>query len=198
VARPTDSNSSFPARVTTPGQEADRRTRRRYYATSIDLCNDHRRELVAPPSFELESLPKPKEIHAVPNEYVARDRRGRFQSLPTTTKRVQMAHNGDEEVELQKSNILLLGPTGCGKTLLARHWPGSSTSVCDRRRHRADRGRYVAGCREHPPEADPGRRLRRQEGRADHPSTRSTRLPARRTIPRSRATSPARASSRRS
>ena len=35
-------------------------------------------------------------------------------------KRVQMAHDGDEEVELQKSNILLLGPTGCGKTLLAQ------------------------------------------------------------------------------
>jgi ATP-dependent Clp protease ATP-binding subunit ClpX len=36
-------------------------------------------------------------------------------------KRVQMAQNrGDEEIELQKSNILLLGPTGCGKTLLAQ------------------------------------------------------------------------------
>ena len=36
-------------------------------------------------------------------------------------KRVQMASNGDDaEVELQKSNILLLGPTGCGKTLLAQ------------------------------------------------------------------------------
>jgi ATP-dependent Clp protease ATP-binding subunit ClpX len=36
-------------------------------------------------------------------------------------KRVQMSSNGDEaEVELQKSNILLLGPTGCGKTLLAQ------------------------------------------------------------------------------
>src|SRR5262249_19688192 len=35
-------------------------------------------------------------------------------------KRVQMAQNGDQEVELQKSNILLLGPTGCGKTLLAQ------------------------------------------------------------------------------
>jgi len=35
-------------------------------------------------------------------------------------KRVQMAQSEDPEVELQKSNILLLGPTGCGKTLLAQ------------------------------------------------------------------------------
>ena len=35
-------------------------------------------------------------------------------------KRVQMAGQSDSEVELQKSNILLLGPTGCGKTLLAQ------------------------------------------------------------------------------
>src|SRR5919197_465853 len=61
----------------------------------IDLCNEIiDEELAAPPSFELESLPKPKEIHAVLNE--------------------------DVGVELQKSNILLLGPTGCGKTLLAQ------------------------------------------------------------------------------
>jgi ATP-dependent protease Clp ATPase subunit len=33
-----------------------------------------------------------------------------------------------DEVELAKSNILLLGPTGCGKTLLARRWRGCSTS----------------------------------------------------------------------
>src|ERR687888_337343 len=35
-------------------------------------------------------------------------------------KRVQMMQSENEEIELQKSNILLLGPTGCGKTLLAQ------------------------------------------------------------------------------
>jgi len=35
-------------------------------------------------------------------------------------KRVQMMASDDTEIELQKSNILLLGPTGCGKTLLAQ------------------------------------------------------------------------------
>src|SRR5665213_2894998 len=35
-------------------------------------------------------------------------------------KRVQIMMSGDSDIELQKSNILLLGPTGCGKTLLAQ------------------------------------------------------------------------------
>jgi ATP-dependent Clp protease ATP-binding subunit ClpX len=90
----------------------------------IDLCNEIiDEELAAPPSFELESLPKPKEIHAVLNEYVVGQetaKRALSVAVYNHYKRVQMAQNGDEEVELQKSNILLLGPTGCGKTLLAQ------------------------------------------------------------------------------
>ena len=90
----------------------------------IDLCNEIiDEELTAPPSFELESLPKPKQIHAVLNEYVVGQetaKRALSVAVYNHYKRVQMAQNGDEEVELQKSNILLLGPTGCGKTLLAQ------------------------------------------------------------------------------
>ncbi|HEX8689843.1 MAG TPA: ATP-dependent Clp protease ATP-binding subunit ClpX [Solirubrobacterales bacterium] len=91
----------------------------------IDLCNEIiDEELTAPPSFELESLPKPKEIHSVLNEYVVgQDAAKRALSVAVYNhyKRVQMASQGDDpEVELQKSNILLLGPTGCGKTLLAQ------------------------------------------------------------------------------
>ena len=77
----------------------------------------------------------------------------------------------EDDVELQKSNILLLGPTGCGKTLPradARADP--QRPVRDRRRDRADGGRLRRrGRREHPAQADPGRRLRHQEGRdRDH------------------------------
>jgi ATP-dependent Clp protease ATP-binding subunit ClpX len=90
----------------------------------IDLCNEIiDEELAAPPSFELESLPKPKEIHAVLNEYVVGQetaKRALSVAVYNHYKRVQMSQNGDDEVELQKSNILLLGPTGCGKTLLAQ------------------------------------------------------------------------------
>jgi ATP-dependent Clp protease ATP-binding subunit ClpX len=90
----------------------------------IDLCNEIiDEELTAPPSFDVEHLPRPREIYDVLNEYVV----GQEQSKRTLSvavynhyKRVQMLHSGDQEIELQKSNILLLGPTGCGKTLLAQ------------------------------------------------------------------------------
>ncbi len=93
----------------------------------IDLCNEIiDEELTAPPSFELENLPKPKEICEVLNEYVVgQDGAKRALSVAVYNhyKRVQMSSNdqeGDGAIELQKSNILLLGPTGCGKTLLAQ------------------------------------------------------------------------------
>src|SRR5215207_3364148 len=91
----------------------------------IDLCNEIiDEELTAPPTFELENLPKPREIYDVLNEYVV-GQEGAKRALSVAVynhyKRVQMSSNGDEsEIELQKSNILLLGPTGCGKTLLAQ------------------------------------------------------------------------------
>jgi ATP-dependent Clp protease ATP-binding subunit ClpX len=90
----------------------------------IDLCNEIiDEELTTPPSFELENLPKPREIYGVLNEYVV-GQEGAKRALSVAVynhyKRVQMAQGTDDEIELQKSNILLLGPTGCGKTLLAQ------------------------------------------------------------------------------
>jgi ATP-dependent Clp protease ATP-binding subunit ClpX len=90
----------------------------------IDLCNEIiDEELTAPPSFDIENLPKPREICDVLDEYVV----GQEESKRTLSvavynhyKRVQMMQSDDSDIELQKSNILLLGPTGCGKTLLAQ------------------------------------------------------------------------------
>ncbi len=90
----------------------------------IDLCNEIiDEELTAPPTFDIDNLPKPKEIYSVLNEYVV----GQEQAKRTLSvavynhyKRVQMMQSDDADIELQKSNILLLGPTGCGKTLLAQ------------------------------------------------------------------------------
>jgi ATP-dependent Clp protease ATP-binding subunit ClpX len=90
----------------------------------IDLCNEIiDEELTAPPSFDIENLPKPREIYDVLNEYVV----GQEQAKRTLSvavynhyKRVQMMSSDENDIELQKSNILLLGPTGCGKTLLAQ------------------------------------------------------------------------------
>jgi ATP-dependent Clp protease ATP-binding subunit ClpX len=90
----------------------------------IDLCNEIiDEELTAPPTFDIENLPKPREIYDVLNEYVV----GQEQAKRTLSvavynhyKRVQMMQSDENDIELQKSNILLLGPTGCGKTLLAQ------------------------------------------------------------------------------
>jgi ATP-dependent protease Clp ATPase subunit len=90
----------------------------------IDLCNEIiDEELSAPPTFDLENLPKPREIYDVLDEYVVgQDPSKRTLSVAVYNhyKRVQMMMSGDSDIELQKSNILLLGPTGCGKTLLAQ------------------------------------------------------------------------------
>jgi ATP-dependent Clp protease ATP-binding subunit ClpX len=91
----------------------------------IDLCNEIiDEELTSPSSFELENLPKPREIHSVLEEYVVGQepaKRTLAVAVYNHYKRVQMMQSEEQqELELQKSNILLLGPTGCGKTLLAQ------------------------------------------------------------------------------
>src|SRR5580765_2424595 len=89
----------------------------------IDLCNEIiDEELTAPASLDLENLPRPKDIYAVLNDYVVSQeeaKRTLAVAVYNHYKRVQMGSE-EADVELQKSNILLLGPTGCGKTLLAQ------------------------------------------------------------------------------
>jgi ATP-dependent Clp protease ATP-binding subunit ClpX len=89
----------------------------------IDLCNEIiDEELTAPSQLDLENLPRPRDIYAVLNDYVVSQeeaKRTLAVAVYNHYKRVQMGTE-ENEVELQKSNILLLGPTGCGKTLLAQ------------------------------------------------------------------------------
>ncbi len=90
----------------------------------IDLCNEIiDEELAAPATLDLESLPKPRDIYDILNDYVVGQEEAK-RSLSVAVynhyKRVQAVASGEADVELQKSNILLLGPTGCGKTLLAQ------------------------------------------------------------------------------
>ncbi|HEY2354511.1 MAG TPA: ATP-dependent Clp protease ATP-binding subunit ClpX [Gaiellaceae bacterium] len=89
----------------------------------IDLCNEIiDEELTTPTTLDLDNLPRPMDIYEVLNDYVvSQEEAKRTLSVAVYNhyKRVQMGQD-DHEVELQKSNILLLGPTGCGKTLLAQ------------------------------------------------------------------------------
>jgi ATP-dependent Clp protease ATP-binding subunit ClpX len=90
----------------------------------IDLCNEIiEEELAETPELKLEDLPKPKEIYDFLNDYiVGQEQAKKVLSVAVYNhyKRIQVGSTGDSEVELAKSNIILLGPTGCGKTLLAQ------------------------------------------------------------------------------
>jgi ATP-dependent Clp protease ATP-binding subunit ClpX len=91
----------------------------------IDLCNEIIvEELSDANTLGLKELPKPQEICEFLNQYViGQDRAKKSLSVAVYNhyKRIQNSDGKNEDsVELAKSNILLLGPTGCGKTLLAQ------------------------------------------------------------------------------
>lgn len=90
----------------------------------IDLCNEIiDEELGDEIDIKLEELPRPKEIYQILNEYVVGQELAK-KTLSVAVynhyKRVQVGEQKNNDIDLQKSNILLLGPTGCGKTLLAQ------------------------------------------------------------------------------
>jgi ATP-dependent Clp protease ATP-binding subunit ClpX len=95
----------------------------------IDLCNEIiEEELSEGNEVGLEELPKPREIFDFLNSYVIGQENAK-KSLAVAVynhyKRVQAGvatgrHTKDEAVEIAKSNILVIGPTGCGKTYLAQ------------------------------------------------------------------------------
>jgi ATP-dependent Clp protease ATP-binding subunit ClpX len=87
----------------------------------IDLCNEIiEEELTESSDVKFDELPKPKEIYEFLDGYVIGQDNAKKTLSVAVYKRVQAGASDKDPVELQKSNIMLLGPTGCGKTLLAQ------------------------------------------------------------------------------
>ncbi len=100
----------------------------------IKVCNDiiFDRRKKEGSSFDLKNVPSPKEIKTFLDEYIiGQDRAKKILSVAVynhykriksnTSDKINKKNNKkQEEIELEKSNILLIGPTGCGKTLLAK------------------------------------------------------------------------------
>ncbi len=92
----------------------------------VDLCHNivrqNRRRISGPP-LSLKEMPKPKEIKQYLDQYViSQEHAKKYLSVAVHNhyKRLLHADSNDSDVEIDKSNVLLIGPTGTGKTLLAR------------------------------------------------------------------------------
>ncbi|MDQ6995649.1 MAG: ATP-dependent Clp protease ATP-binding subunit ClpX [Mariprofundaceae bacterium] len=91
----------------------------------IELCNDIMLEELSEANDSREdkstSLPKPAEIKSFLDDYViGQDSAKRMLAVAVYNHYKRIQHNKKNDVEISKSNVLLLGPTGCGKTLLAQ------------------------------------------------------------------------------
>ena len=90
----------------------------------VELCGEIMDDEVAQGVPSLDEIPKPKEIVDVLNDYVIGQdyaKRALAVAVYNHYKRISVPENAQkkDDVELQKSNIVMLGPTGCGKTMLA-------------------------------------------------------------------------------
>ena len=89
----------------------------------IELCNDIiAEEFEKEEAAKLSSVPKPTEIrHAIDDYVIGQERAKKILSVAVYNHYKRIESRAEmEDVEIQKSNILLIGPTGCGKTLLAQ------------------------------------------------------------------------------
>ena len=90
----------------------------------IELCNEIiEEEFSDEVEIELKDVPKPKDIRAILDQYVIGQddaKKSLAVAVYNHFKRINISAPRSDDVELQKSNILMIGPTGSGKTLLAQ------------------------------------------------------------------------------
>lgn len=88
----------------------------------LELCNDTIRAEAAQAEdhFEAKSVPKPKEIYRILSQYVVGQEKAKRTLSVAVYNHFKRVNSPCSDVELQKSNIMLIGPTGSGKTLLAQ------------------------------------------------------------------------------
>ena len=89
----------------------------------IELCQEIIDEERSGIETELDDIPKPQEICDTLDQYVvgqAAAKRALAVAVYNHYKRINAGKQKKDDVELQKSNIIMLGPTGCGKTMLAQ------------------------------------------------------------------------------
>ena len=89
----------------------------------VELCKEIIEEDVESAPLDLTDIPKPQQILDTLNEYVIGQhsaKKALAVAVYNHYKRINVTSQKDDDVELQKSNIIMLGPTGCGKTMLAQ------------------------------------------------------------------------------
>ncbi|MHC4187472.1 MAG: ATP-dependent Clp protease ATP-binding subunit ClpX [Planctomycetota bacterium] len=92
----------------------------------VQLCHNviqENRRRFTKPSLTISEIPVPKEIKAYLDEYViGQEYAKKYLSVAVYNHYKRLVHtdSDDSDIEIDKSNVLLIGPTGCGKTLLAR------------------------------------------------------------------------------
>jgi ATP-dependent Clp protease ATP-binding subunit ClpX len=89
----------------------------------IDLCNEIIDEETSTDGYRVEELPSPSDIYKYLDSYVVSQetaKRSLAVAVYNHYKRLRLANRAHSEVDVEKSNVLLIGPTGSGKTLLAR------------------------------------------------------------------------------